>query len=69
MNNPDYTELDEQIVKVISEGCNRFAKIYAGLPADTTRKYYERHVDRRLQALRRKNMVHFQSRTGWSVPK
>ena len=53
--------LDEKIIACIDAGCAWFSEIYAKLELDP------RTIDRRLQALRKKGVLAFDNKRGWSL--
>lgn len=69
MQRPDYTALDQDILKSIQKGNTRFRAIADGIPADNPHRDYDRTIDMRLQALRRKGKIQYLSRTGWTAEK
>ena len=69
MQRPDYTALDQDILKSIQKGNTRFRAIADGIPANNPLRVYDRTIDARLQALRRKNKISYTSKGGWTAVK
>lgn len=65
MSQTDYSELDQLILKSIQQGNTRFRAIADGIPASNPHQKYDRTIDARLQALRRKNKISYTSKGGW----
>lgn len=69
----DYTEFDAALLALIAGGMSNFTRLSVQL--DSLAKPFcvtpssepFRVVDRRLQALRKRHLVAFNSKTGWSV--
>lgn len=70
---PDYTHFDAELLKAIKGGTSKFVSLAVRLGSQaktfcpTEKDEPFRVVDRRLQALRKKNLVAFNSKTGWTV--
>jgi DNA-binding HxlR family transcriptional regulator len=61
MNTYTHETLDNKIIAAVKSGKKRFSEIYNYIGAPF------RTVDRRLQALRKRGVLSFTSRSGWSA--
>jgi len=59
----DKERIDAQIIAAIKEGMTQFYRICNACDM----RYDERAVDRRLQSLRKRGLISFDSKAGWSV--
>ena len=65
MEKTDYTDLDRHILNSIGRGNRRFVDIH--LSGHSGKQFTERQTDRRLQALRKKGKIQFNSKVGWTL--
>lgn len=70
----DYTKFDAALLALLAGGMRSFAGLAAQLNAQaaafcTGRQEPFRVVDRRLQALRNKGLVAYNTKTGWNLVK
>lgn len=64
MNDNQKDKLDAQILKALEDGPKKFHQIWA-----VTSEKFQRPVDRRLQTLRKKGLITFDSKSGWELRK
>lgn len=66
----DNDKLDKLVIRAVGTGANRFSGIldYVASKAQVRTTILYRRVDRRLQALRKKGELTYDSKIGWKVP-
>lgn len=72
---PDYTNFDAVLLALVAAGVSSFTSMVGKLESlakpfcNPDRPEPFRVVDRRLQALRKKKLIAYNSKTGWSAVK
>lgn len=68
MTTGNYTNTDAQIIKAIRDGHTQFTQILTAVSGEGPIIDF-RIVDRRLQSMRKRNLISYAGRAGWRILK